>query len=468
MKLDVSHAESAASNAANLGAAFDVLVRLVRARIKGEEIAPGGRVQLQFFDDGSPLGDFIRERQPPFEEYILLLLALAPHVRPTLLDAEIRAALAREGDFPEIGGLRDADSRSFLPTGETAAFLLAGDSLEARFDIQRLFDPDHWFAREGVLHLEEAGRGAPYLSGRLVMSRDWVERLTLGHAASPSFSAAFPARRLETALDWADLILEPGTQAQLEEICRWLRHRTALAERAMPPGRLRPGYRALFHGPSGTGKTLAAGLLGKVSGREVYRVDLSTVVSKYIGETEKNLAGLFATAQNRDWILFFDEADALFGKRTGVKDAHDRYANQEVSYLLQRVEDYDGLAVLATNLRTNIDDAFLGRFDAVVRFSMPTEAERRRIWLAAMPRDPAPADREAFAAAMARFELSGRAIVGALQFAALAALDAGSPVLRYADAALGVQREMEKEGRVFRDLVSAEQAAEAAGRPPVG
>jgi SpoVK/Ycf46/Vps4 family AAA+-type ATPase len=232
----------------------------------------------------------------------------------------------------------------------------------------------------------------------------------------------------------------------------------------MPPGRLRPGHRALFHGPPGTGKTLAASLLGRISGREVYRVDLSTVVSKYIGETEKNLAGLFETAQNRDWILFFDEADALFGKRTNVKDAHDRYANQEVSYLLQRVEDYDGLAVLATNLRANMDEAFLGRFDTVVRFSLPTEAERKRIWLAAMPRDPAPADREAFAAALARFELSGRAIVGALQFAALAALDAGSPVLRYGDAALGVQREMEKEGRVFRDLVAAEAAAEQEGR----
>jgi DNA polymerase III delta prime subunit len=388
------------------------------------------------------------------------MLALAPHLRPGLLETAVRAALPGDSDFPQFGGRRERDSRALIATGETACFLLAGRDVEARFAVQRLFGPDHWFARDAILRLEEAERGAPYLSGRLVMARDWVERLTLGRAVAPDFSAAFPARRVETELGWADLVLEPGAQAQIEELCRWLRHRRALAERAMPPGRLRPGYRALFHGPPGTGKTLAAGLLGKISGREVYRVDLSTVVSKYIGETEKNLAALFETAQHRDWILFFDEADALFGKRTSVKDAHDRYANQEVSYLLQRVEDYDGLVVLATNLRTNIDDAFLGRFDAVVRFSMPTEADRRRIWLAAMPRDPAPADPEAFAVVLARFELSGRAIVGALQFAALAALDAGSPVLRYGDAALGVRREMEKEGRVFRDLAAPETAAE--------
>src|SRR5204862_7509529 len=117
----------------------------------------------------------------------------------------------------------------------------------------------------------------------------------------------------------------------------------------------------LFPGPPGTGKTMSAALLGKASQREVYRVDLSLVVSKYIGETEKNLARVFDSAQQRDWILFFDEADALFGKRGESKDAHDRYANQEVSFLLQRVETFDGIAILASNLRDNIDQAFARR-----------------------------------------------------------------------------------------------------------
>jgi AAA+ superfamily predicted ATPase len=466
MRNETSERSAPASNADNLSRGLAFLEALVAARAREESGEDGGTLpQPSLIDDGSPLA-VLAQRRLSFDEYTVLMLALSPHLRPGLLEAAVHAALPGESDFPQFGGRRDRDSRALMATGETAAFLLAGRDVDGRFAVQRLFGPDHWFACDGIVSLEEAERGAPYLSGRIVMARDWVERLTLGSAQVPPFSAAFPARRLETELTWDDLVLEPGAQAQIGEICRWLRHHRALAERAMPPGRLRPGYRALFHGPQGTGKTLAARLLGKVSGHEVYRVDLSTVVSKYIGETEKNLAALFESAQHRHWILFFDEADALFGKRTNVKDAHDRYANQEVSYLLQRVEDYDGLAVLASNLRSNIDEAFIGRFDSVVRFSMPIEDERRRICLAAMPRDPAPADRDAFAAAMARFELSGRAIVGALQFAALAALDADSPVLRYADLALGVQRELEKEGRVYRDLLVAECALEKAARRP--
>ena len=131
------------------------------------------------------------------------------------------------------------------------------------------------------------------------------------------------------------------------------------------------GYRVLFHGPPGTGKSMTVRLLGKNSGRDVFRVDLSQVVSKYIGETEKNLSRIFDKAELRDWILFFDEADALFGKRTDIKDAHDRFANQEISFLLQRIEDFSGLVILATNLKSNLDEAFLRRFQSVVYFNVP-------------------------------------------------------------------------------------------------
>lgn len=442
------------SNAANLGSALDVVGRLIRARISGEEIAPGGEIRLAFFDDGSLLGDFIRERHPPFDEYVMLLLALAPHVRPTLLDTEIRAALAREGDFPEIGGVRDPDSRTFLPTGETAAFLLAGDDFDGRFQVQRLFSPDHWFAREGVLRLEETKDGAPLLSGRIVMARDWVERFTLGAAQAPAFGAGFPARRIATALAWDDLILEAAVEERISELENWVRHGRTLMQGWGMAGRLRPGYRALFHGPPGTGKTLTATLLAKATGRDVYRVDLSTVVSKYIGETEKNLANLFDQARNRDWILFFDEADALFGKRTNIKDAHDRYANQEISYLLQRVEEFDGLVILASNFRANIDEAFLRRFNAIIRFPFPSEAERRRIWSRALPDHPG---REVLANRMARFELSGGNIVNVVQFAAIEAIATGKPAIDLAGAIKGVEREFEKEGKVFQNLIREEE-----------
>jgi len=128
------------------------------------------------------------------------------------------------------------------------------------------------------------------------------------------------------------------------------------------------GSLVLFSGPTGTGKTLAATVIANELKRPIYKVNLSMVVSKYIGETEKNLEQLFTEAENKNWILFFDEADALFGKRTGVKDAHDKYANIETAYLLQRIEDHNGLIILATNMKNNIDDAFLRRFRYIVDF----------------------------------------------------------------------------------------------------
>ncbi|VVM73136.1 ATP-dependent zinc metalloprotease FtsH [Pseudomonas fluorescens] len=319
--------------------------------------------------------------------------------------------------------------------------------------MQRLFSPEHWFAREGVLRLEEAKDSAPILSGRIVMAREWVERFTLGSAQAPAFGTRFPARRIATALDWDDLVLEAQVQQRITELKHWVRHSRTLTHDWGMAGRLRPGYRALFHGPPGTGKTLTATLLGKATGREVYRVDLSTVVSKYIGETEKNLAALFDQARNRDWILFFDEADALFGKRTSVKDAHDRYANQEVSYLLQRVEEFDGLVILASNFHTNIDDAFQRRFNAIIRFPFPSEAERREIWTRALPQEDG---RDRLASLLARFELSGGNIVNVVQFAAIEAIAAGCPAIRLDDAVMGVQREFEKEGKVFRNLIEEE------------
>ncbi len=438
----------------NLYRGLDFLAALIHSRFQ-REAASG--LELELYEDGSELAALIGRYQPSLLEYAVLLLALAPHVRPALLDGEIRAALGREGDFPELGGIRDSDSRCFLPTGETAAFLLAGDDLSARFEVQRLFSAEHWFAREGVLQLEEARPGAPLLSGRIVMARDWVERLTLGSAQTPAFGSAFPARRIHTALEWDDLILEPEVLGRIGELESWVRHRHTLMQAWRMAGRLRPGYRALFHGPPGTGKTLTASLLGKATGREVYRVDLSGVVSKYIGETEKNLAALFDQARNRDWILFFDEADALFGKRTGVKDAHDRYANQEVSYLLQRVEEFDGLVILATNLRANIDDAFQRRFNAIIRFPLPGAAERRAIWQRTLPDQPG---REHLAQQLAGYELSGGNIVNIVQFAAISALAAGRDAISHGDALLGIRRELEKEGRIFSELpVPATQSA---------
>ncbi len=238
------------------------------------------------------------------------------------------------------------------------------------------------------------------------------------------------AQEVEARRDWAELVLPADSAAQLREIEDRLTHRgRVLDEWGFGPrlGR-RTGTTALFSGSSGTGKTLAAEVLAHRLGVALYRIDLSGVVSKYIGETEKNLARLFDAAGRSGAILFFDEADALFGKRSEVRDSHDRYANVEVSYLLQRMDDYDGLAVLATNLRSHLDEAFLRRLDFTVSFPFPDEAARARIWAGPWPPD-LPLGPDVDAAVLAtRFPLSGGNIRNAALAAAFAAAAEDRPV----------------------------------------
>lgn len=450
----------AVSSAENLYEAFVYLREIINARttLHAAHQGLGSSITLPpllVYDDDSAFGNFVKAREPSFEEYVILLLALAPHVQPNFLETVIRDALPESGEFPEIGGVREKESRHFLPTGETVLFLLAGDDLERRFEVQRLLTGEHWFAREGILRLEAAKEGQPFWSGRLLLDPEYIELFTLGRVSSPGFSAAFPAREISTELRWDDLILSPGTMEQIQDLERWLEHHETLRDGWGMAKRLMPGYRVLFYGPPGTGKTLTATLLGHYTGRKVFRIDLSTVVSKYIGETEKNLASLFDRAQRKEWILFFDEADALFGKRTSVKDAHDRYANQEVSYLLQRVEEFDGLVILASNFKANLDEAFLRRFNAVVHFPFPTEAERIAIWRVSLPEGAQFEPGVDLPALLGRFELAGGSIINAVQFLCLAAIAAGRRTLRLEDALTGIRREVEKEGKVFQDPAKA-------------
>ncbi|WP_298432645.1 AAA family ATPase [Geobacter sp.] len=195
------------------------------------------------------------------------------------------------------------------------------------------------------------------------------------------------ARAVRPSFGWNDLVLPADQRGQLEEICARARHRHLVIGswgfgRKLSYG---TGQNVLFSGPSGTGKTMAAQVVASELGLDLFRIDLSQVVSKYIGETEKNLDRIFTAAAAGNAILFFDEADALFGKRSEVKDAHDRYANIEIGYLLQKMEEYEGIAILATNLRANMDEAFVRRMQAIVEFPFPDEAQRRRIWEVVIP-----------------------------------------------------------------------------------
>jgi SpoVK/Ycf46/Vps4 family AAA+-type ATPase len=236
------------------------------------------------------------------------------------------------------------------------------------------------------------------------------------------------APKVEVTARWDDLILPAEQDAQLREFCAHARLRHHVLE-AWGFGRTPTGSRGLnglFAGPPGTGKTLAAGVIAGALGLDLYCVDLALVVSKYIGETQKNLDRIFAAAADANAVLLFDEAEALFGARSEVRDAHDRYANIEVAYLLQKMEAHDGITILATNLRQNLDPAFLRRLHAVVEFPFPDAAQRRRIWQVAFPPE-APLDGDVDLDALAQaVKLAGGNIRNIAMAAAIRAAEEGA------------------------------------------
>ena len=386
----------------------------------------------------------ISGEQIAFAEKVVLMLALMPHLEPHLLDIFFIKNKVFERSHTEFGGWRGTIHSGLLPTGETAAFLLAGENMEYRCAVVQLFGEEHWFHRRNLLRLEGRGENEPLLSGRLCPSEELLSRVLHGKEYKPDYSTGFPAKRVTTPLVWDDLILDYQVTLQLEEMNAWITGHRVIMEEWGLKRILKPGYRSLFYGPPGTGKTLAATLLGKRNAMDVYRVDLSMIVSKYIGETEKNLAHVFDLAENRDWILFFDEADALFGKRTSAQTSNDRHANQEVAYLLQRIEDYPGTVVLATNLRTNIDEAFARRFQSMIYFPMPDEHTRRELWEKMLPQEWTPQHRPEMIEEAAKEELSGGAMTNVVRSCALHLLTAQTSVLDGITLMAAVRKERQK------------------------
>lgn len=257
------------------------------------------------------------------------------------------------------------------------------------------------------------------------------------------------AQKVSPTCRWSDLVLPPRAIQQLREVCATEKHRHLVYstwgfDRRLSLGK---GLNVLFHGSSGTGKTMAASILAQELGLDLYKIDLSTVVSKYIGETEKQLSQIFREAQSSNASLFFDEADALFGKRSEVKDAHDRYANIEVGYLLQKMEEYEGIVILATNFRKNMDEAFTRRMHFIIEFPFPDAPNRERIWKTLIPLDAPLADDVNFAFLARQFELAGGNIRNVALAAAFLAAAEGSPI-RMEHFILATARELQKLGRM--------------------
>lgn len=399
-------------------------------------------------ENKSYYGNFLKHYQTTAAERLILMLLLAPHVQPQLLDVFCIKNVAYDRGYSEFGGLKGNTHGGFLPTAETIVFLLSGTDLYNRALATDLLNTTHYFTRHGIISMHDAAPNEPLLSGVAILSQDYVNLFLTGYNTRPHFTKDFPARLITTQMEWGDLVLPGDTLSQIEEIKTWIQHNHTLMNDWGFQKKLKPGYKSLFYGPPGTGKTLVACLIGQLCEMDVYRIDLSMIVSKYIGETEKNLEKVFQMAENKNWILFFDEADSLFGKRSGVNDAHDRYANQGTAYLLQRIEDFNGIVILATNLKNNIDEAFARRFKTIIYFPIPEPHERLRLWQQSFSHATVLEEKIDLKHLAKKHELTGGMIMNVTSYCSLMALKRSENVIRLNDAEKGIQNELVKEGRI--------------------
>ena len=404
-------------------------------------------------DNDSPYANMVRDWHLNVFDRLAIALNLCPHLRPEVLDIFFGKNKMYDRGFTEFGGLIDNMHSGFLPTGQTLCFLMASRNPELHYAVMDVLGSQSTLIKEQVILLGDVEPHLPKFNGVLSLSNVWLHYFLTGEKLGVEEHMDFPAQRISTKMDWEDLVLNDRIINQITEIDNWLKYGEEIMNNWGLDKILKPGYRALFYGPPGTGKTLTATLLGKSSGFDVYRIDLSMVVSKYIGETEKNLARIFDIAQHKNWILFFDEADALFGKRTANNSSNDRHANQQTAYLLQRIENFPGVAILASNLKSNMDEAFVRRFQSIIHFEMPSADERFQIWKNAFS-GKCTLDTEIDLWEIAEsYELSGGSIINVLRSCSLTAISQNRNVVKASEFLFNIKKEFKKENKTI-DVLS--------------
>lgn len=396
--------------------------------------------------EGFQLGNYISGKKLIHQEVIILLMALLPRLDPSLLK---RIFLEFPSSVLFDYCVTNDNGRLFYPTIQTVQYVLGGESISERLKALDYFDPNSVLIKEELIVLSGSSEHSS-TNSQISVHQETFNTIVFGVEVLPKMSNDFPAELLRTRRSWDDLILPKITLNEIKSIEDWYNSSRILMEDWDMQKKLKPGFRVLFYGEPGTGKTLAASLLGKYTKRPVFRVDVSMLVSKYIGETEKHLAKLFDKAENKNWILFFDEADAIFGKRTNVRDAHDKYANQEVSYLLQRIETFSGLIILASNFKNNMDKAFTRRFHSCIKFNNPKYEERLRIWQQNLPVQLQLKDINLEQIAK-RYELTGSNIMNVIQDVSLKTIASQEPDYRVNLEVFleSIKKEYVKEDKIF-------------------
>jgi len=404
----------------------------------------------QIVHSDTPYAQFIHRFELNEYERLMLIMALAPAYQPEVFGLLLEKERGFRLKYDEFGGITDNLNFQFLPTLKTIVYLLAGENAALTGTYYTKLIEENNLADEQIILLRNLGTDNDrMINHELKLIPEYVAHLTRGREAVPAFNSDFPAKQLNSRYNWDDLVVTPYTRERLELIMDWVNYRDKVMERQGELGKVKDGFPVLFYGPPGTGKTMAATLIGKITQKDVFQIDLSMVVSKYIGETEKNLSRLFDKAERKNWILFFDEADSLFGKRGMVKDAHDKYANQEMSYLLQRMEQFSGLTILATNFDQNLDPALTRRFQAKVYFPAPTKDERFTLWEKSLPKGYHYEPTILFDKVAERFDLTGANIANILKICSVKAEKRGDGIIVLKDIVDAIRIEYSKENKTL-------------------
>ena len=398
-------------------------------------------------EDSSNYAKFIQSELKDDIERLLIISALSTNFFPEVFDRFLIKNKALDKTFTEFGGVKASEKNYFIPTLRTIVFILSGQSIAAKIKIKSYFNFDHIFKQKSILGLAHEKESEDILDRKLFLGEEFLLHITSGDPFQPSYSSNFPASKLITPLEWEDLVLEQSCLDEINIIDTWLKNSSEIDKNAVMNKKINKGYKALFYGTPGTVKTLSASLIGKKNKLDVYRIDLSQVVSKYIGETEKNLGNIFDIAEDKNWILFFDGAESLFSKRTSVSDAKDKLANQETAYLLQRVESYKGLILLATNLKPNLDQAFNRRIQSMINFSLPSIKQREKLWKNAL-KDLVELEKKELEEIAKNYEISGGSIKNIIQYAILKSMQ-DNKVISKNDILMGIRRELNKDGKSF-------------------
>lgn len=415
--------------------------RIIEARFKlyfqpqDSELASIFDIQPPSVMNGDCYSNFIIDEKAGFLHRLCLILSLVPVIKPKLLDVFLSQNESINRVFTEFGTVIKEDG-SVYASGETLAFLLGADELATRLQVQE-------FLQQGThraLMVSLGGSACEIMKAPLQIKPEYLQQFTSIIPYEPELTSDFPAQRVKTRLKLNDVVLSKEVREQLNDIQGWVTHGDTLMNEWGLGDRMRPGYRALFYGPPGTGKTLTAGVLGNAMGRPVYKVDLSLMVSKYIGETEKNLEKVFLQAENKSWVLFFDEADSLFGKRNETTSANDQFANQNVSYLLQRIESFKGVIILASNYKDNFDEAFFRRFESMIYFPIPSKLERLKLWQSGFSKKCNLESSVNLNDISEKFILGGADILNVIFFASLKALCREQTVILNSDILEGIRR----------------------------